>query len=112
MSILWSSVRCKLHFCNQVGKTISPTSAELAALLAEPALAAPKGVTANFEVPLNRNGLAWFVTTFYMVIATLSLLVRAYAKLWVSRKIQVEEVLMLCAYVSHPRLSTIRKVER
>ncbi|KAJ5754433.1 hypothetical protein N7533_003976 [Penicillium manginii] len=42
----------------------------LAELLAAPALAAPEGVTPDFENPPNRNGLAWFVTTLCMVIST------------------------------------------
>ena len=80
---------------------MSLDSAQLAALLAQPALAAPAGVTADFDNPPNRNGLAWFVTTFCMIIATLSLLIRGYAKLWVKKEIHVEEVLMLGAYVRH-----------
>ncbi|GAA92593.1 hypothetical protein AKAW_10707 [Aspergillus luchuensis IFO 4308] len=39
----------------------------LATLLDEPALAAPSGVTANFDNPPNSNTLAWVVTTFCTV---------------------------------------------
>lgn len=85
--------------------SLSPSA--LAALLAQPALEAPAGVTANFDNPPNRNHLAWFVTTFCMVIATLCLFLRGYAKLWIARKVGVEEVLMLLAYVRHPVLSIV-----
>ncbi|KAB5531373.1 hypothetical protein GE09DRAFT_1252038 [Coniochaeta sp. 2T2.1] len=71
---------------------------QLAALLATPALEPPPGITAVFDNPPNKNSLAWFVTTFCMVISTVCLFVRLYAKLWVLRRIRVEEVLMTLAY--------------
>ncbi|RKU43781.1 hypothetical protein DL546_004585 [Coniochaeta pulveracea] len=71
---------------------------QLAALLAAPALEPPAGVTANFDNPPNKNGLAWFVTTFCMVISTLFLLVRLYAKIWVRKETRTEEILMVLAY--------------
>ncbi|KAH7015830.1 hypothetical protein EDB80DRAFT_833012 [Ilyonectria destructans] len=74
------------------------SSEALEALLAAPALEPPTGVTANFDHPPNRNGLAWAVTTFCMVVATLCLLLRAYARLWLARKVSAEEVLMILAY--------------
>lgn len=64
---------------------------KLAALLFQPALEAPEGVIPNFDNPPNENGLAWFVTTFCMVAATICIGLRAYAKLWITRKVQVEE---------------------
>ncbi|KAJ9143510.1 Integral membrane protein PTH11 [Pleurostoma richardsiae] len=77
---------------------MSLSSDQLAALLDAPALEPPSGVTAEFDNPPNENVLAWFVTTFCMVISTLCLFVRLYAKLWVLRKIRAEEVLMVLAY--------------
>ncbi|KAF7553046.1 hypothetical protein G7Z17_g3902 [Cylindrodendrum hubeiense] len=74
------------------------SSEALEALLAAAALEPPTGVTANFDDPPNQNGLAWAVTTFCMVVATLCLLLRAYARLWLERKVSVEEVLMILAY--------------
>lgn len=71
---------------------------QLAALLAAPALEPPPGVTADFDNPPNQNGLAWFVTTFCMVISTLCLFVRLYAKVWVRRETRIEEILMVLAY--------------
>jgi hypothetical protein len=78
---------------------MSLSSEQLTALLAAPALEPPPGVIANFDNPPNENALAWFVTTFCMIISTLCLFVRLYAKLWVLRKIRAEEVLMILAYV-------------
>jgi len=63
----------------------------LAKILAAPALSPPAGVTPEFENPPNQNVLAWFVTTFCMVVATLCLLLRAYVRLWLDKKIRVEE---------------------
>jgi hypothetical protein len=77
---------------------------EVAALLAAPALEPPSGVTAVFDNPPNKNGLAWFVTTFCMVISTCCLFVRLYAKVWVRRETRAEEILMVLAYVGGPSL--------
>lgn len=63
----------------------------LAELLAAPALPAPAGVTPDFDNPSNRNGLAWIITTFCMVIATMCLLLRGFTRIWLERKIRVEE---------------------
>ncbi|CAJ2511129.1 Uu.00g067540.m01.CDS01 [Anthostomella pinea] len=49
---------------------------ELAVFLAEPALAVPEGVESNFDnppPPLNRNVLAWAVTTLCTVLTSLIL---------------------------------------
>jgi len=85
---------------------MSMSSEQLAALLAAPALEAPAGVTPEFGNPPNENGLAWFVTTFCMVIATLCLFVRMYAKVWVLKRVRAEEVLMVLAYVCSGSLSS------
>ncbi|KAM0438631.1 hypothetical protein ACHAPT_001384 [Fusarium lateritium] len=71
---------------------------ELEKLLAAPALDPPLGVDPEFDDPPNGNKLAWGVTTFCMIVATLCLLLRAYGRLWLERKVFVEEVLMICAY--------------
>jgi hypothetical protein len=80
-------------------QTMSSSASELDALLAKPALATPEGITANFIDPPNKNGLAWFVTTFCMVFATGLVLVRGYTKLRLLKTVHSEEFLMLCAYV-------------
>lgn len=78
---------------------MSLSASELRTLLAEPALPAPNGVRADFENPSNKNGLAWFVTTFCMLFATALVLARGYAKLRILKAAHIEELLMLCAYV-------------
>ncbi|KAH0370694.1 hypothetical protein KCU65_g2267, partial [Aureobasidium melanogenum] len=77
---------------------MSSPAFELDTLLAQPALPAPEGVTADFANPPNKNGLAWFVTTFCLIFATALVLARGYAKLRILRAAHVEEFLMLCAY--------------
>lgn len=93
--------------------SLSPEALE--ELLAQPALQPPAGVTANFDNPSNNNGLAWAVTTVCTVVATICLLLRLFARVWLDRTIRLEEsewalrvestkltdltVLMICAYV-------------
>ncbi|SCO54175.1 related to integral membrane protein PTH11 [Fusarium fujikuroi] len=79
---------------------MSTSRKELEALLAAPALQPPPGIEANFHNPPNRNGLAWFVTTFCIAIATLCLLLRTYMRMWKPKEIQREEVLMFGAYAA------------
>lgn len=64
---------------------------ELAALLASPAMAAPDGVTPDFDNPPNRNVLAMFVQTFCTVLATIFLCLRLYAGVWKKREIRPED---------------------
>lgn len=63
----------------------------LATLLAEPALAAPSGVTPNFDNPPNSNTLAWVVTTFCTVVLTICFLLRIFARIWLDKRVGVEE---------------------
>lgn len=60
-------------------------------LLAAPALPPPEGVTPNFENPHNANGLAWFVTTICMVVATFCLCLRGFARMWLEKRVGIEE---------------------
>ena len=64
---------------------------EVEALLAAPALEAPEGVTPDFENPPDRNDLAWFVTTLCLVVSTICLLIRAYARTWREKRLHKEE---------------------
>ncbi|KAJ5309982.1 uncharacterized protein N7443_002443 [Penicillium atrosanguineum] len=63
----------------------------LAEMLNAPALPAPEGITPNFDNPSNANGLAWFVTTFCMVVATMCLLLRLYVRVILEKKFRAEE---------------------
>ncbi|KAE8391182.1 hypothetical protein BDV23DRAFT_171776 [Aspergillus alliaceus] len=71
---------------------------ELEALLAAPALAPPPGVTPNFDNPHNGNGYAWGITTVCMIVATLCLFLRGYVRIWLDRKVRIEDALTICAY--------------
>ncbi|KAJ5122343.1 hypothetical protein N7448_003475 [Penicillium atrosanguineum] len=70
----------------------------LAEMLNAPALPAPEGITPNFDNPSNANGLAWFVTTFCMVVATMCLLLRLYVRVILEKKFRAEEILVILAY--------------
>ncbi|KPM43161.1 hypothetical protein AK830_g3392 [Neonectria ditissima] len=73
-------------------------AAALAELLDTPAMEPPKGVTADFDNPPNQNGLAIAIITLTMVIATICLVLRLYARVYLLRKVQIEEVLIVSAY--------------
>lgn len=64
---------------------------ELEALLAAPALEAPEGVTPDFDNPPDRNDLACFVTTLCLVVSTICLMIRAYARTWKEKRLHKEE---------------------
>lgn len=63
----------------------------LATLLAQPALPAPPGVTPNFDNPPKSNTIAWVVTTLCLVIATICLSLRLFARVWLEKKMRAEE---------------------
>ncbi|RYP20875.1 hypothetical protein DL767_009381 [Monosporascus sp. MG133] len=67
-------------------------------LLEMPAMAAPDGITPNFDNPPNQNGLAVAVLTLCLVVSTICVCLRVYARIYLLRKFQVEEVLTLSAY--------------
>ncbi|KAI0470580.1 hypothetical protein GGR56DRAFT_134946 [Xylariaceae sp. FL0804] len=71
---------------------------EIDALLASPALAAPEGVTPNFVDPPNQNGLAYGVLSICLVLSTICFALRVYAKVFMLRKVQAEEILVICAF--------------
>ena len=68
---------------------------ELAAVKKEavlmPAMVAPKGEKANFEDPPNENTMAMVIITLTLVISTLCILLRAYGRVYLLRKIGIEE---------------------
>ncbi|KAI1337555.1 hypothetical protein F5Y15DRAFT_425598 [Xylariaceae sp. FL0016] len=66
--------------------------------LSAPALAAPDGVTPNFDDPPNGNGVASAAFILMMVISTLSVALQAYGKVWLTKKVHLDDVLILIAY--------------
>lgn len=55
------------------------------------AMPPPEGIDSNFDDPANQNGLAWGVLIACVAVATLSLFLRAYARVYLLRKVQAEE---------------------
>ncbi|KAL7621866.1 hypothetical protein AAE478_007366 [Parahypoxylon ruwenzoriense] len=69
----------------------SLTPAQLEALLNGPALAPPDGVIPNFDNPPNRNYIAQAVLPLCLVATTLAFLLRAYARLFCLKKIELPD---------------------
>ncbi|PGH18372.1 hypothetical protein AJ79_00438 [Helicocarpus griseus UAMH5409] len=63
-----------------------------------PAMPAPDGITPNYANPSNRNDLAMAVLTLCLVISTVCVALRAYARIYLFHKFQAEEILILSAY--------------
>ncbi|KAI8634030.1 hypothetical protein F5Y19DRAFT_487557 [Xylariaceae sp. FL1651] len=72
---------------------------QLGQFLEGPALDPPNGVEPNFEHPENENGPALFVYVFGIVVSTLVLLARFYARFLYLRKGHVVDLLAFSAYV-------------
>lgn len=64
---------------------------ELDLLLNAPALKPPPGVTPTFNNPPSGNDYSWGITTVCMVIATACLFLRWYVRIWLDRKVRVED---------------------
>jgi hypothetical protein len=80
--------------------SLSP--AEREAKLNGPALTPPSGIVSNFESPPNENYMCFVVLTISLIIATLLLLVRAYARIFCVGRVYIED-----GKDSHPRKSTL-----
>lgn len=77
---------------------------QIQAFLAEPALPAPDGITPEFDNPSNRNGLAWFVTKFCLVVSTLCLFLRTWVRTIKQKKLHIEESMSQEAHAEKRRL--------
>lgn len=75
------------------------TPEQLDAVLAMPAMAPPDGEVSNFINPPNQNGMAIAVMAICTVVVVLCLVIRAYARLVLLKRIQVQEYLILAAFV-------------
>lgn len=64
-----------------------------------PALAPPPGVTPDFESPPNNNPLAIGVISACTAVSTICLLLRAYARVWLQRRVQIEEGVHLSCHL-------------
>ncbi|CAI7633259.1 unnamed protein product [Penicillium glandicola] len=56
-----------------------------------PALAPPAGVTSNFDNPPNNNPLSIGVLSACAAVSTICIFIRAYARVWLLKKVQIEE---------------------
>ncbi|KAI1105775.1 hypothetical protein F4804DRAFT_331024 [Jackrogersella minutella] len=68
------------------------------AALDGPALAAPAGITPQFDNPPNNNGLAHGVIAACVTVATICLLIRAYARLVLFKQLKPEDYMIAFAY--------------
>lgn len=66
--------------------------------LSAPAIAAPDGVTPDFENPPNQNAVAWGLLTLMMVVSTACVGLRGWAKS-LNQRVRVEDWMILGAYV-------------
>ena len=60
-----------------------------------PAAKPPPGLTSNFVNPPNQKDIVLVYTTLFTVIATLGIAARMYTRIWVIKKVQLEDC-MLC----------------
>lgn len=67
------------------------TPEEIAAILDMEAMPVPPGEVRDYDNPPNENGLAMAIITITLVIGTLCVILRGYARLYLLRKVQVEE---------------------
>ncbi|GAW20912.1 hypothetical protein ANO14919_104250 [Xylariales sp. No.14919] len=71
------------------------------AILNGPALAPPRNdIVSNFQNPPNGNLLALVVTTIALVFVTTVVVLRAYAKIAITKRIQLQDYLAFLAYLS------------
>ncbi|TRX96991.1 hypothetical protein FHL15_002297 [Xylaria flabelliformis] len=70
------------------------------AILNGPALAPPRiDIVPNFEHPPNANLFARAITTIALVLVTIVIILRAYAKMFIVRKLQLQDYLAFLAYL-------------
>ncbi|KAI0845671.1 hypothetical protein F5Y00DRAFT_245741 [Daldinia vernicosa] len=74
-----------------------PKDQQQAALNA-PALAAPDGVTPNFDHPSNNNALAYGVIAACVVVSSLCMIIRFYARIFLFKKLKPEDYMILLAF--------------
>lgn len=72
---------------------------ELDAVLEGPAMPPPDGEVSIFDDPPNQNGLAIGVFTACTAVVVICLAIRLYAKLGLMKKAQVQEYLLVAAFV-------------
>ncbi|KAB8265105.1 hypothetical protein BDV32DRAFT_134950 [Aspergillus pseudonomiae] len=66
--------------------------------LDEPAYPPPDGITPNFDNPTNRNAFALGILVACVTVTTICFLMRVYARVYLLKKIRIEEILAVLAY--------------
>ncbi|KAI1141346.1 hypothetical protein F5Y05DRAFT_423182 [Hypoxylon sp. FL0543] len=74
------------------------TPEEQDAILEGPALAPPEGVAINFDNPPNQDLLARAIALVCLILVSITLLLRAYAKLFCLKRVHIEDCLALLGY--------------
>ncbi|KAI0023352.1 hypothetical protein F4780DRAFT_77269 [Xylariomycetidae sp. FL0641] len=80
--------------------TSQMTPEEKEAFLNLPALTPPPGVIPNFDNPPNQDAMVLGVTIFCLVIATIAVAIRAYAKIFCFRKVRYEDGFILIGFAA------------
>lgn len=62
-----------------------------AAFLERPALEAPPGVESVLDHPPNRNSMVRGVFGLYLVLTTAAVILRGYCRIFIIRKVQLED---------------------
>ncbi|KAI1807881.1 hypothetical protein F4811DRAFT_503530 [Daldinia bambusicola] len=76
---------------------LSPEEQEV--ILDGPALSPPLGVTPNLENPSNNNSAAFAAMTLTLAAGTIAISFRAYSRIFITRKLFLEDFLAFAAYV-------------
>ncbi|KAI8623621.1 hypothetical protein F5Y19DRAFT_492473 [Xylariaceae sp. FL1651] len=67
-------------------------------ILNGPALMPPPGIVSNFDSPPNGDALAYTAVTLCLVVSTIAVSIRVYAKFICARRIKLEDCLVIVAY--------------
>ncbi|KAI1380116.1 hypothetical protein F4677DRAFT_251415 [Hypoxylon crocopeplum] len=81
-----------------MGDISSLTPEQLQALLNGPALQPPDNVIPNFDNPPNKNYIAQAVVPLCLTFTTIAFLLRAYARVFCIKKIELPDILMVIAF--------------
>ncbi|KAI0842992.1 hypothetical protein F5Y06DRAFT_78483 [Hypoxylon sp. FL0890] len=71
---------------------------EQEAFLDGPALTPPPNVVPNLDNPPNNNALALVMVTIHLAIVTIAMVLRAYAKIFVARRVFLEDIVSFIGY--------------
>ncbi|KAI2641464.1 hypothetical protein GGS26DRAFT_4788 [Hypomontagnella submonticulosa] len=79
-----------------------------------PALPPPDGITPNFDNPPNANDLAWGVLMACAAISTICVILRFYGRVFLLRKVQAEEIMVILAYGNFwgAEYATLRMIDK